>query len=381
MLNVRRGTSRQPDTERAALEIAKAIAQDGPALGVVFASPRYDFPALARLLAAHLPFPVIGCSTAGQVTREHGYSRDGIEALSIAAPGLAVATRLIEDISTFDLGRAVEVSDALFAELGTEHPRPGHAFAFVLLDGLSRAEERVASELYGTLRGLPIIGGSAGDDLAFERTFVFANGLARTGAAVLCVAESPVPVLEFHEQHFTPTERRMVITAADPSRRLVTEIDGKAAALAYAHALGLRVDELSAAVFSANPVTVMLDGQPWVRSIQRVDGEGLVFYCAVAVGMVLRLARGSHQLERLDRLLGRLDEEVGGASLILGCDCILRRLELEGRGELDEAGRVLARAPFFGFSTYGELRGAVHVNHTLTGLAFGGGPRGTGGAP
>lgn len=378
MLKVRRGTTTNTDTERAASEIAAAIRggdeADLPALGIVFASPSYDFPALARHLGNHLPFPLIGCTTAGQVTREHGYSRGSVEAVSLAAPGLRVATTLIEDLDTFDLARAIETSDELFSRLGVEVPRPGHSFAFIIFDGLSLAEERAVGHLYGALRGLPIIGGSAGDDLAFSHTFVMADGRAASNAAVLCIAESPVPVREFHEQHIAPTARRMVITGAEPARRLVTHIDGKPAALAYAEALGLRVDELTTGVFSSNPVTVTLDGEPWVRSIQRVDGDGLVFYCAIAEGMVLRLARGSRQVERLEALLSRLDAEVGGASLILGCDCILRRLALETGGQLEEAGRVLASAPFFGFSTYGEQRGAVHVNQTLTGLVFGGGP-------
>jgi hypothetical protein len=57
---------------------------------------------------------------------------------------------------------------------------------------------------------------------------------------------------------------------------------------------------------------------------------------------------------------------------VLGCDCILRRLELQQKGLLDEAPNVLRGADFIGFSTYGEQFNGIHVNHTLTGVALGG---------
>lgn len=385
MLSVRRGTTRETDIERAADELADAIRPvepgEVPALGIVFVSPGFDFSGLALQLAARLPFPLIGCTTAGQVTREHGYSRGSVEAVSLAAPGLRVATELIEDLGGFCSERALETANRLFGRLGLDSPRLGYSFAFALFDGLSLAEERAVGELYAALRGLPIIGGSAGDDLAFERTWVMVDGRTASNAAAICIAEVPVPVRDFHEQHFAPTARRMVITGADTARRVVTHIDGKPALVAYAQALGMAPEAITPSVYSANPVTVTLDGEPWVRAIQRVDGNSLVFFCAIAEGMVLRLARGEGQVQRLASLLERLDESVGGASLVLGCDCILRRLELEGSGQLEAASRVLERVPFFGFSTYGEQRGAVHVNQTLTGLVFGGGRQGAKSCP
>lgn len=373
MLSVRRGTSRVHDTERVADEIAAAIAQDGAALGIVFVSPRYDLEQLAPALHTRLGFPIIGCTTAGQVTSEHGYARDSVEAVSIAGPGLRVVSTLIEEIDTFDHHRAKEVAADLFRRFGVEAPRRGHSFAFVLFDGLALAEERGIAELFAVLEGLPIVGGSAGDDLAFLRTLVMADGRASINAAVVCIVEAPVPVMAFREQHFAPTSTRMVITRADPSRRLVTEIDGKPATVAYAEALGLEPGALDGGVFSANPVTVMLDGEPWVRAIQRIEGaDGLVFFCAIAEGTVLRLARGSDLVGHLEKLLDRLDEQMGGVELVIGCDCILRRLELEKLDQLEAAGQVLARVPFFGFSTYGEQLDAVHINQTLTGLVLGG---------
>jgi len=57
--------------------------------------------------------------------------------------------------------------------------------------------------------------------------------------------------------------------------------------------------------------------------------------------------------------------------VIIGCDCILRRLELQDQDALPQVDALLEALPFIGFSTYGEQFGSVHINHTLTGVAIG----------
>ena len=64
-------------------------------------------------------------------------------------------------------------------------------------------------------------------------------------------------------------------------------------------------------------------------------------------------------------------KELGGIELIIGFDCILRRLELLNRGQRDDVREILGRAPVAGFSTYGEQYNGVHVSQTLTGVAIG----------
>ena len=54
----------------------------------------------------------------------------------------------------------------------------------------------------------------------------------------------------------------------------------------------------------------------------------------------------------------------------IGCDCILRRLELEALGLAEEVGHFMAEHKVVGFSTYGEQLRGVHVNQTFVGLAL-----------
>jgi hypothetical protein len=163
-----------------------------------------------------------------------------------------------------------------------------------------------------------------------------------------------------------------VITESDCATRTVQEINGGPAAEEYAKALGLEVKELTSQVFAAHPVMLKIGGEYYVRSIQKANPDGsLTFYCAIDTGLVLTVAKGKALLENLHARVDSLRREVHGLKLVLGCDCILRRLELQQKGLLSEALKVLSGADFIGFSTYGENYNGIHVNQTLTGLALG----------
>ena len=56
--------------------------------------------------------------------------------------------------------------------------------------------------------------------------------------------------------------------------------------------------------------------------------------------------------------------------LTIGCDCFLRRLELEDSGDLEQIGRYLQGQRVMGFNTYGEQFNGMHINQTFTGVAI-----------
>ena len=80
----------------------------------------------------------------------------------------------------------------------------------------------------------------------------------------------------------------------------------------------------------------------------------------------IKLAPGDDLRLRLEQLRQRLGEPV----LILGCDCFLRRMESELRGEDKRMSEFLAANRVIGFNTYGEQFNGMHINQTFTGVAF-----------
>ena len=76
-------------------------------------------------------------------------------------------------------------------------------------------------------------------------------------------------------------------------------------------------------------------------------------------------------LENLQEAFAKVRATVGPPQLVLGCDCILRRLEGERDGLQERIGKLLAENNVIGFATYGEQFNSMHVNQTFTGIAIG----------
>jgi hypothetical protein len=189
---------------------------------------------------------------------------------------------------------------------------------------------------------------------------------------VIALIETDHPFTVFKLDHFRPTDKKMVVTEADPVRRLVMEINAEPAAPAYAKMVGLDERELNPMTFAAYPVVVRVGGEYHVRSIQKVEEDGsLRFYCGIDEGLVLTVADGDDIAMNLDQALTRVAAELGSVDLILGCDCILRRLEAEQKQKSLEVSQVLKRHGVVGFNTYGEQYRSMHVNQTFTGVAIG----------
>jgi hypothetical protein len=253
---------------------------------------------------------------------------------------------------------------------------PENAFAFMLIDGLCMREEVVTRAFYDGLGGIALIGGSAGDDLAFKKTWVLCDGRFVSDAALLLVATTPFLFEVFKTQHFISGNERLVVTAAIPEKRIVTEINGCPAAEEYARAVGVDPDRLDTMVFAANPVVVRIGNADFVRSIQKMNPDGsLTFFCAIDEGIVFKLAKGVDMIDNLRSTLEIVTQHIGPPSLMLNCDCILRHMEAKQRGIRERIGALLADCHGVGFSTYGEQYGGMHINHTFTGVAIGKGRR------
>jgi hypothetical protein len=125
-------------------------------------------------------------------------------------------------------------------------------------------------------------------------------------------------------------------------------------------------------VFSTYPVVVRVGGQYFVRSIGFVaEDESLQFFCAIDEGLVLTLAKGVDMVVNLNEAFDEVRNEIGTPQLVLGCDCILRKLEVEREGLTEQIGQIFMDNNVIGFATYGEQFNAMHVNQTFTGVAIG----------
>jgi hypothetical protein len=367
-LRVRQGRSTRSDVLQAVNELATQIHQPDTCVNLVFFSDSYDPEELGKALDEHLSGPVIGCTTAGQLS-EVGFQRDGLSGASLASSELSIVPYLIQPLSSHIEQVNKIAKDVQNRMLKHESP----AFGFLLVDGLSMKEEHLISSLYMLLGDVPIVGGSAGDSLKFKSTSVYYKGKLYTDAAVFTLFLTTLPFRIFKHQHFVPTTTRLVVTEADPERRLVKEINGEPAAQAYAQLIGSSMDKLNPAVFSRHPLMLRIGDDYYVRSVYKVEQDGsLSFFCAIDKGIVLTIGKGVSAIEAFEQDILKLKEELGDPAVIIGCDCILRRLEMEAHGIDNDIGKLMTRSKIIGFSTYGEQFNSVHVNQTFTGIAIAG---------
>ena len=358
------------DPELAVAELRAAFAGQSLDALIFFCSATYDLPRLAAALVTTFSDVacVVGCTSPGQIG-PRGFERGGLTAMGFVGGDVAVTPFVIEPLSVL-VGACDEIGHAVSEQRG-RHPGLG-AFGLLLVDGLSLVEEQLTASLYAALGDVPIIGASAGDDLAFVQTSLFIDGAFRPDRAIFLLCETALPFTAFRFQHFKPTEQLLVVTRADATNRVIYELNGIPALQAYASALGLQPGDVRSAIWSEHPLLVSMGGEAYVRSIQRVhDDDSLKMACAIDEGIVLRIGASNDPIATADASIAAARARVRSPQLVIGCDCILRLLELENKGLLVAMSEVLARHQVFGISGYGEQFNGVHVNQTFAGIVIG----------
>jgi hypothetical protein len=208
--------------------------------------------------------------------------------------------------------------------------------------------------------------------MQFVQTHVYWQGRFCSDSAILVLLTSRLPFRIFKAQHFVTTDQRLVVTEADAPARVVQEINGLPASQEYARMLGIDVCDLDSVRLAAWPLVLTIGGTTYVRAVQKANPDGsLTFFCAIENGLVLRLAQGADLLQNLEQTFARIRAEIGPPLLVLGCDCMGRKLEIAQSPDKQRIDELLLQNNTVGFNTYGEQFRGVHVNQTLVGIAIG----------
>lgn len=344
---------------------------------IAFFSIEHDAQILIDELRASFPdTPISGCSTAGEVG-PLGMMQGGLVLIAFPEAGFRILSEVIPNIDTAGVERASEIARRLKMQMigGASRVFKDNVFAIILIDGLSNKEEALIAAVHMSLDDIELIGGSAGDGLAFRDTALIHRTTRVEGSAILFVIESAAPFSVFKTQNFEPTPIKLVVTAADTENRIVYELNAEPAAREYAAAIGLLPNDLGPFSFASYPLVVKVGGDYYCRSIRNMNPDGsLSFFCAIDEGLVFTVARPRDMVRSTLETLERIDQDLGGTDFVLGFDCILRRLDAESRQVRHQVEAIYQRFGVTGFHTYGEQYNAMHLNQTLTGIAFGKSP-------
>jgi len=350
------------DVEDAVADIRKQLGQDEPVLVMFFASPSYEPKRIAAAMAQAFPSAVtFGSTTAGEIVSGRMLTQS-VVAMAFGSSAIkSVRVEVIQDLDTPSYGAFAAFEDHFGTPMAAMDP--AQYAGILLVDGLSKKEELIVDRI-GDLTNVNFVGGSAGDDLRFTATHVYANGSSYTHAAVVALLEPAVPFSFLKTQSFTALPKRLTVTRANEAEREVMEFNHLPAAAAYAEALGVSVSE-AAAHFLSNPVGLVFEEEPYVRSPQRIKDGSMLFYCSVKEGMELSLLQSTDIIGDTRRALADAQTEFGTPSAIVNFNCILRTLELREKGLTEQYGNIFSEVPTVGFSTYGE-QFIGHLNQTAT---------------
>ncbi|MDO1451534.1 FIST N-terminal domain-containing protein [Rhodocytophaga aerolata] len=354
-MNIKSVYSSHPEALRAVGEIKEQLSGLRANFILYFASSYYDAQSLASSMQEVFPEAVVvGCSTAGELTSgkmlTHSLVAMAFSEGVIQRVEIALASNLGKD--TRAINKAVSGLEKALA-----HPLhsldPDQYVGILLTDGLSGQEERVNDEL-GNLTNITFIGGSAGDDLRFEKTYLYAHGKVYSDAALLILLK---PKAKFHflkTQSFLPTDKVLKVTKLNEAKREILEFNHQPATVAYAKALGVAEEELDEHLFK-NPLGLMFDPQtPFVRSPRMTENKSVLFYCAMKQNMSLTLLQSTDIIADTTAALQKAKQELEGISAIINFNCILRTLDLKGQDKTEAYGKLFTTIPTVGFSTYGE---------------------------
>ena len=127
--------------------------------------------------------------------------------------------------------------------------------------------------------------------------------------------------------------------------------------------------EQAASQFFHHPLGWMIEGEPFVRSPQRVDDRSLLFYCGIKQNMELAVLETTDIVADTRVAIEAQRAALGDIQGLIEFQCCLRTQQLRNENRCDQYGAIFSGIPMVGFSTYGEAY-LGHMNQTSTILVF-----------
>jgi len=377
MTITKKAISLAQDEAQAAKELYQQLcgADPDPALCLFFCAPKYDLGRLEKEISRRfLDIPVIGCTTAGEIT-PLGYREDSITGVAFPKNHFSIVTKRLDDINKFRLQDGINAGRELVLDLKNKFPAANgqNTFAFMLIDGLSNAEERVTASIGSQLGDIPLVGGSTADNWDLEKTSLFHQGRFLSNMAVIILIHTALPFRVHYTHHYVAGDTRAVITEADSLSRTIYEINGLPATQEYARLCGVAEKNLTISVCSNHPILMKIGGKYYSRGVVDIDpkAQSIRFACAIGKGVVCAIARPSDPIANTVQLFQEIQTEIGPVDLVLGCDCAARKMICEEQGRLTDISKIYVENNVIGFATFGEQYNTVHMNNSFCCIAIG----------
>lgn len=359
------GLSGKPKAKEAGFEACRqAMDQvDDPQLIIVFSSIKYNQEdMLAGVRQVSKDIPLIGCSDAGEITRE-GSSKESIAVMALKADNIK-----------FTIGTGGKIRDGA-REAGIK----------LVEDINSRAKEKIkclmilSDVLTGNgadiVRGIQdklgekflIMGGAAGDDFLFKKTYVYYNDKVLPSSLV-GVGLSGDYVVGVGVRHgWIPIGLSMKVSKSNGA--ILEQLDNKPAVSIYENYFGKKAEELRREPLARMAITYPLgmsvkgSSELLIRDPVTVDDKGAIT-CAAEIpqGSEVRIMIGSKEeaieaaKQAAQNAVAQLKGKTPRAAIIFNCIARNKLFGKQASKEIEAIGSIIGKnVPLIGFYTYGEI--------------------------
>lgn len=365
MIKAGTGRSNDPDAAKAGAEAAKQaiFSAGGQAnLIIVFSTVAYDQKKmLSGVKSVCQETPLVGCSDSGEITSQGPVSQH-VAVMALNAPDIEWTIGIGKETEKDSLGAGKEAAQ----EVKRKAKEPPLLF-MMFLDGLAKngaAVVRGVQEVFG--KNFPIIGGSAGDDFLFQKTYQYYNDQVLTNAVIGVGFSGKVSFGVGVKHGWEPIGLPMKVTKAEESKLI--EINNRPALSIYEDYFGRKAEELTkepiAKMAYTYPLGMSVKGSSelLIRDVVIANEKGEIT-CAAEIpeGSEIRLMLGDR-----DKAIQAAKEAAENAlaqlkgikpKVIFVFDCVARHKLLGTRigEEIAAIQNVLGKdVPLIGFYTYGE---------------------------
>jgi len=383
---IRKGTDSAATAEDAVGVCLSKLGAKKPGLVICYCSAKYDYEKVVATLRRETGrVPLIGCSSAGEFTEDEVAT--GSIAVGILSSDSHKFFTACSDGLREDPNQCVAKTVAQFPETVEGHP---HRSYLLYADGLAgKGEESVLAALVQLGSGVRVSGGTAGDDLKLERTFVFCDDTVAQDSVAMCFWASktmPATTLRHGHEPLSP-----LLTFTKVKNNVLCEVDGRPAWDVWKEhvrdsvkaLLGLDVDTVSDTtdvfrILGGYEAGLLVGENDYkMRSpLSKNDDGSLNFTCSIYEGSKFRIMKTSEDAlirsagaAAKHALLGASGQRVAG---VLTFDCAARLMILgdEFRRSVGSIrDQIGPGTPLLGFEAYGEIclrEGEISGFHNTT---------------
>ena len=375
--------SEQADAYQAGKESAeKALAKlkEKVGLAVVFCTVYYDEAQFVKGIRDVLgDVPLMGSTSFSGILTPGGFlhKESGVGGVMLlASPEMAFGVGASE-IGDDPRAAGQKAVRQAIAQAGKSESDPVSFFFMIAPPG---AEELLIRGIEDVVGRVPMIGGSAANEMGDAPWKEFANEAIMTNGVVVGVAYSKLPFGVGYTGYYKPTAHHGIITKVRDRRTLV-EIDGRKALEVYAEWRGMKVEELKGGALLGAAIPFPLGMRDvsgdiwWIRHpVNGNDDGSMAIGSDLAEGTAVtmmeatldEIAHGASEVVKM--ALDDLGGEVG-AVIIGHCGGRAAALGPERMAQVNaDIKAVLGDIPFIGYLTFGEQGYAKWTTNGAGGL-------------